>query len=209
MDVLIVGATGQLGHCVTQAALDAGHRVTGLTRSADRLTIEHPSLTVQVGDPCNPADVDAAVAGCDAVIITIGSGRSRKNTVRSDSTRHVIDAMHRHGVKRLICETTLGCQETWEQLNFYWKRIMFGALLRPIFLDHEKQERLTEASELDWTIVRPSAFTDVADESELRVDFPPSERGLKFTVAKHEVASVIVDQLDDRTFVNRAISVSH
>jgi uncharacterized protein YbjT (DUF2867 family) len=85
---------------------------------------------------------------------------SRKSLIRSQGTMNVIQAMQKHGVRRLICQSTLGAHESWSNLNFFWKRIMFGALLKPVFLDHELQEKLVRASGLDWTIVRPSAFAD-------------------------------------------------
>ena len=37
---------------------------------------------------------------------------------------------------------------------------MFGMLLRRAPADHEAQEALIRASDTDWTIVRPAAFTD-------------------------------------------------
>lgn len=208
MKVLILGATGHLGRYVTQAALDGGHTVTAFARNPGSLNISHEQLILHAGNAYNPEEVSDAVAGQDVVIVTLGSGKSRNNTLRSDGTRNVISAMEKHGVDRLITQTTLGCQETWDTLNFYWKYVMFGAIIKPIFKDHEKQERLTQESKLDWTIVRPSAFTDGPDTGELRVGFPASESGLKLTVAKAEVANVIVDQLADRSYIHRALNLS-
>lgn len=208
MNILIVGATGQLGRDVTQCALKAGHEVTAFARNPHSLDIEHENLQHFSGDACDSDDVHAAVPGHDAVIVVLGTGKSRKNTVRSAGTRNVIDAMAHHGVARLICQTTLGCQETWQTLNFYWKRIMFGAVIRPVFKDHELQEQITQASNLDWTIVRPSAFTDDPGTGELLVNFPPTRSGLNFTVAKREVAEFIVDEVDRRDHLRQAVSIS-
>lgn len=208
MNILILGATGQLGRHVTHEALTAGHQVTAFARNPHSLHIDHENLDHFSGDACNANDVDAAVAGHDAVIVVLGTGKSRKNTVRSDGTRNVIEAMNQHGVTRLVCQTTLGCQETWDMLNFYWKRVMFGALIRPVFKDHERQERLVQASDLDWTIVRPSAFRDKAGSGELLIDFPSSQEGLDFTIATKEIATFIVKEVEKGTFVRRAVSIS-
>jgi len=208
MKVLILGATGQLGRHVTQHALDAGHAVTAFARNPHGVDISHRELNHIAGDALDPRVVADAVAGHDAVIVALGTGKSRKNTVRSDGTRNVIAAMGHHGVSRLICQTTLGCQETRPVLNFYWKRLMFGALIKPVFKDHELQERLTQASDLDWTIVRPSAFKDAAGPEELFVGERPTRAGLVFTVAKHEVARFMVDQIEDSSFLHQAVSIS-
>ena len=55
--------------------------------------------------------------------------------------------------------STLGAGDSQGNLNFFWKNIMFGWFLKNIFLDHELQEQYVRNSALDWTIVRPGAFT--------------------------------------------------
>jgi uncharacterized protein YbjT (DUF2867 family) len=93
--------------------------------------------------------------GHDAVLVVLGAGMSRKSRIRSEghAERDPCDAGPR--AARLIVQSTLGARDSWDTLNFWWKRVMFGALLSPVFRDHELQERLVEASGLDWTIVRP------------------------------------------------------
>ena len=208
MNVIIFGATGQIGEEVTRQALDAGHEVTAFARNPQQLEVDHPRLRRRAGDAYDAKSVAGAVEGHEAVVITLGTGKSRKNTLRSEGTRNVVNAMRQHDVDRLVCQTTLGCQETWGQLNFFWKRIMFGAAIRPVFKDHETQERVVQTSELDWTIVRPSAFTDRPGDEELLVGFPPTQRGLAFTVAKSEVAAFIVGQLESRSYIRKAVSLS-
>lgn len=208
MNILILGATGQLGRHITSRALDAGHGVTAFARNPQTLEIDHPNLSHHAGDAYDARDVLDAVEGHDAVVVALGTGKSRKNTLRSTGTKNVIAAMEHHGVRRLIVQTTLGCQETWDQLNFFWKRIMFGAVIRPVFKDHELQEQLTQASDLDWTIVRPSAFADEPGERELLIDFPPSQTGLDFTVAKTEIAEFIVGELVASSHLRQPVSLS-
>jgi len=208
MKVLIVGATGQLGSLVTRSALNADHQVVAFARNPGKLNIHNQALHLQAGDVLNAEDVFHAVDGCDAVIVTIGTGMSRKNTVRSVGTQNVVDAMQQNGVSRLICQTTLGAQESWSNLNFFWKRIMFGALIRPIFKDHELQESIVQESALDWTIVRPSAFKDKPGNGDYLVDIDPSVKNLKLTIAKSEIAEFLVSQLTDYSYIKRAVGIS-
>ncbi|MEM8664669.1 MAG: NAD(P)-binding oxidoreductase, partial [Pseudomonadota bacterium] len=140
--------------------LAEGHSVTAFARAPEALGIAHARLTLRPGDALSEADVADAVRGHDAVVVTLGSGMSRKSRVRSAGTLNIIRGMQRNGVRRLIVQSTHGAHESWSNLNFFWKRIMFGGLLRVPFADHELQERLVEASGLDWTIVRPGSFTD-------------------------------------------------
>lgn len=208
MKVIVIGATGTVGKLAVEKLLEGGHAVTAFARSSGKLDIVHPNLTPAAGDATEPQAVADAIAGHDAVVVTLGSGLSRKSVIRSAGTLNVIQAMQRHGVRRLICQTTLGAHESWSNLNFFWKRIMFGALLRPVFKDHELQESLVRASGLDWTIVRPGAFTDDPATGDFREDFPPSTRNLRLKISRADVAAFLARQLSDPRYRHRAVAIS-
>lgn len=128
MNVIVFGATGTVGKLTVEQLLDAGHKVTAFARHLEKLAIEHGDLTLAAGDALSADDVMAALPGHDAVVVTLGAGMSRKSVIRSEGTMNVINAMHAHGIRRLICQSTLGTGDTWRNLNFFWKRIMFGLL---------------------------------------------------------------------------------
>ncbi|MBF6480367.1 NAD(P)-dependent oxidoreductase, partial [Nocardia cyriacigeorgica] len=75
MRIAIFGATGTLGRHVLERALRQGHEVTALTRDASRVSTTHDNLRVLEGDVLDPAAVEGAVAGQDAVLISLGNGR--------------------------------------------------------------------------------------------------------------------------------------
>jgi len=209
MKVIVFGATGTVGKLFVENALDGGHDVTAFARTPSRIAIAHPRLTLRAGDATKAAEVADAVRGHDAVVVTLGVGASRKNRIRSEGTRNIIAAMQRHGVRRLICQTTLGAHESWGNLNLFWKWIMFGVLLRPAFIDHELQETLVRESGLDWTIVRPSAFTDGPEDGRFKVGFGPEERRLSLKISRADIARFLEGQLSDRGFMRRAVGISH
>jgi uncharacterized protein YbjT (DUF2867 family) len=208
MKVIVFGATGSVGHLAVKELLNAGHEVTAFARNPGALALDVPGLTRQAGDALNPSDVHAAVAGHDAVVVALGAGMSRKSTIRSEGTMNVIRAMQAHGVRRLVCQSTLGAHESWGNLNFWWKRVMFGALLAPVFRDHELQERLVQASGLDWTIVRPGAFTDTATRRPVIEDVPVTARGLDLKIARSDIARFLTRQVSDRAYLGRAVGLS-
>ena len=209
MNIIVFGATGSIGALTVLKLLEDGHSVTAFSRNPDALNVEHPNLTRAAGDVTSVADVCLAIEGSEAVIITLGSGSSRSGRVRSEGTQQIIDAMQRYGLKRLVCQTTLGAGDSWNNLNFFWKRIMFGVLLRPVFEDHERQEQLVKASGLDWTIVRPSAFTNEAPKGTLKIDISPEQRGLTLKISRREVAEFLVASLRERSFLYRAVGISY
>ncbi|NQY62057.1 NAD(P)-dependent oxidoreductase [Cognatishimia sp.] len=208
MKVIVFGATGTVGRLSVESLLKAGHSVTAFARSPQKLNLSDPELSLVAGDAMKLLEVTEAVAGHDAVVVTLGAGMSRKSKIRSQGTLNVIKAMQTHGVRRLIAQSTLGARDSWPTLNFWWKRVMFGALLAPVFRDHELQEQLVEASGLDWTIVRPGAFTDKATKRQVIEDVPNTARGLELKIARSELARFLTRQISDRQYIGRAVGLS-
>jgi putative NADH-flavin reductase len=207
MRIAVFGATGTVGRLVVERALHEGHEVTAFTRSAAGVTQRHERLRVVEGDVLDTYSVQRAVEGQDAVLISLGNGR--KGVVRAGGTKAVIDAMNRTGVKRLICQTTLGVGDSRGNLNFLWKYVMFGLLLRPAYADHVRQEQYVQASDLDWTIVRPSAFTDGPRTGSYRRGFPAEERGLSLKITRADIADFMIEQLTDTTYLRQAPGISN
>lgn len=209
MKVIVFGATGTVGKLAVQRMLEDGHEVTAFARSASKLGIKHSKLKLAVGDATNEDVVASAIRGHDAVVVTLGAGKSRKSVIRSTGTMNVIKGMQMHGIDRLICQSTLGAHESWGNLNFFWKRIMFGLLLRPVFLDHELQEKLVRASGLNWTIVRPGAFTEGPATGAFKENFKPTDRNLTLKIARADIANFLSRQVSDLRYAHQAVGISN
>jgi putative NADH-flavin reductase len=206
MKLIIFGATGSVGRLVVDQALEQGHDVTAFTRDPAKVERHHDRLTVVGGDVMDMGRVTEAVAGHDAVIVTLGAGR--KGGVRAPGTKAIIDAMRAAGTRRLIVQSTLGAGDSEGNLNFYWKWIMFGLLLRPAYADHQEQERIVRNSDVDWTIVRPSAFTDGPRTGSYRRGFGPDDAST-LKIARADVADFLLEQLDDNTYLRRTPAISY
>ena len=207
MKLIIFGATGTVGRHLVEQALAQDHQVTAFVRQPSALELDHPNLTRQAGDVLDRSAVMDAVQGHDAALIVLGAGR--KGGVRSVGTGHVVEAMERHGVRRLVCESTLGAGDSRAALNFFWKRIMFGLLLRQAYADHEAQEAIVRESDLDWTIVRPGSFTDGPVTGAYRHGFPPTERNLKLKISRADVAHFMLRQLTDDAYLRQSPGLSY
>jgi uncharacterized protein YbjT (DUF2867 family) len=204
--ITVFGATGSVGRHVVEQALATGHSVTAFTRDASHVTARHDRLEVVVGDATVTEEVLPAVKGADAVIVVLGDGRGAG--VREHGTRAVVEAMQAAGVRRLVCQSTLGAGDSRGNLNFVWKYVMFGMLLRAAYADHQRQEEVVRASDTDWTIVRPSAFTDGPRTGAYRHGFGPDEKGLDLKISRADVADFLLRQVSDDTAVGRAVAVS-
>ena len=194
MKLIIFGSSGSIGRHLVSQAKAPGHEVTGFQRNPPTSDDNAPHRMVQ-GDVLDAAAAAAAVAGQDAVLVVIGNGR--KGGLRAPGTAHIIAGMQAHGVRRLICQSTLGAGDSAGNLDIFWKYLMFGLLLRPAYADHQEQERLVRASGLDWTIVRPAAFTD-GPAGDYAHGFPADKTGLFPQDCPHRRGALHAGSAQDR-----------
>lgn len=209
MKLLVFGATGSIGCQVVEQALEQGHIVSAFARHPAKLDIRHPNLKLAKGDVLDSSMVEQAVQGQDAVVCVLGSGQKLTGTVRSEGTRQIIHAMEQAGVRRLVCQSTLGTGDSWGNLNFYWKTVMFGFILRQVFADHQRQEKAVKHSQLDWTIVRPAAFVEGLQTGQYRHGFPSTDKTTKLKISRADVADFIVKQLGSDVYLYQSPGVSY
>ena len=161
MNVLIVGATRGIGRQVLEHALVSGDNVTALVRDPQRLATRHERLRVVKGDILDANSVAVAMAGQNAVCCSIGVKVPwPKIRVFSEGTKNLLRAMKQAGVKRLICVTGIGAGDSRGHGGFFYDRVFYPLVARPIYADKDRQESLIRASDVDWTIVRPGFLTN-------------------------------------------------
>lgn len=216
MKVLVVGATGGSGRATIEALLARGHEVTAFARHASRLQSLAGRVKFFNGDATNAADVECAVAGQDAVIVTLGISESALRVrlvgsagtpldVRSQGTRNVVAAMHQHRVRKLVVQTSFGVGETRDKLPFAY-RLMFNLLLKPQIADTEQQEREVRASGLDWVIAQPVSLTDDMETADPFVSAEGEVRGMK--VSRKRVGRFLADAMQNAEYVGRSVALS-
>lgn len=207
MRIVIFGATGSVGSETLKQASPLGHDVTALVRDPSKLDRLEAKPRVVTGNARDPDAVKAAIAGQDAVICTLGDGR--KGSIRARGTWNIVRAMEELGVRRLVCQSTLGVGESYELLDFFWKRIMFGFVLRRAFNDHVEQERCVRSSDLDWTIVRPAAFTDGPKTRTYWHGTSIERDRLTLKISRADVADFLLKQLTDTSYLRSAAGLSY
>jgi nucleoside-diphosphate-sugar epimerase len=114
--ILVTGATGAVGPRVVASLFDAGYRVRTLSVDPPRENMWQDSLENQIGDVANPADVQSAMQGVDAVIHLASllhifnppcSLRGMYERVNVKGTAIVVKAAAETGVRRIVYFSTI------------------------------------------------------------------------------------------------------
>ena len=178
MSVLaITGGTGFVGGRLIEAALADGHRVRALARRAqpgrDGVTWVSGAL-----DDLNA--LAKLVDGTDAVIHVAGvvNAPDRASFAKGniDGTRGIADAA---AGKRFVHVSSLVAREP-QLSNYGWSKA--------------KAERIVQAGDTDWTIVRPPAIYGPGDLDQLDV-FRMAKLGLAFLPPPGRLSVIAVDDL--------------
>ena len=205
MRVLIIGASKGIGLETTGQALDAGYNVRALARTATAIGFSHRNLEKVNGDALTVRDVEAAIVGVDAVILTLGVGFGdlfRPVHLFSKATSVLISAMEAHNVKRLICVTGFGAGDSRASISCL-QRLPFQIVFGHAYEDKSRQELMIKESALDWTIARPGVLTGGPRTGRYRI-LREASQWRNGVISRADVADFLVRQIGDSTYVNEA-----
>ena len=116
--------------------------------------------------------------------------------------------MERHGVGRLVCVAILGTGDSGRRHgSLFYRLFVLGFFVRPMLEDKERQEEVIRGSRLDWTIVRPPRYTNEPQSGDYRMIGDGGGRVGK--IGRADLADFVLGQLDDYSYVRRAVVVGY
>jgi uncharacterized protein YbjT (DUF2867 family) len=182
MNLLVLGATGRTGSLVVEQALAAGHTVTALVRSPEKLTTVNSKLRVVTGQATDTAAVSRALEGADAVISTLGG----KGSVIADSTQAIVAAAREAGVNRVVVLSSwLVERDRMDAVT----RLLTGIAMGPVIKDQNAGEQMLRRSDLEWTIVYASMLSDGPAKGSVVVLPDGSKRRMSEKISRADVAA--------------------
>lgn len=208
MRLTVFGATGKTGRPVVEQALNAGHEVVAFARTPAKLGIAHERLRIVQGDATDPAAVERAIVGADAVISAMKTTASQKAARTKPLTRgmqNIVAAMGRQGVHRLVTSAG-GCAISDPEdgpdlrLKLVW---VFGKLIVPASMEDERgAARAVQASDLDWTIVRLAGPTNGTPTGRVQAGYAGRAMGIR--IARVDAADFMLGEAVDGKYLRRA-----
>jgi putative NADH-flavin reductase len=221
MKLTIFAATGGIGRQVLEQAVAAGHDVTAVVRNPKKLSREVRVVRADLASP-DPAALESAVKGVDAVISALGPISASDAGVAWQGTRAIIQAMQATGVRRIIVVSAAPISTVpspgrptppkHDPGDGFFMRHVFSPLIKAVlhkhYADLARMEDVLRESGLDWTVVRPPRLTDQALTGTYRTATGQNlRRGV--LISRADVADLMLRVLKQPQTIRQAIGIAY
>lgn len=209
MNMVIFGASGGVGRCLIERALAQGHYVTAAVRNPTSLDRTHERLRVLPGDILDPVSVDRAVVGHDVVFCALGTDSEGPTTLYSAGAHTLLQAMHTHGVRRLVFLSNFGVlNETARDIRGAMLLWLVKRMIRHTLADHRRALEEIQRHNVEWIVVRPLPLINGSWTGHYRiaVDGLPI-RGTR--IARADVADFMLQQAASDDYVYKIPAIAY
>jgi putative NADH-flavin reductase len=206
--IVVFGASGATGRELVRQAAASGHEILAFVRgpsaSAD------PAVRVMRGDIVDERGVRRALRGQDAAISAVGAPTPfQPYPAFREGIRNILAGFDDAASRRFVYLSFVGVPESRDQFGFIGRHLIAPRVLRHATEGHRVNEELIKASDTDWTIVRAPKLTNGPRTSSYRVGAHLEPRGIVPTLARADVAELILRQLSDAAHVRGCVTVMH
>src|SRR5262245_54197165 len=222
MKLTIFAATGGIGREILDQALLAGHDITAVVRNPDKLSARKIRVVAADLRGPDPATLDSAVRGAEAVLSGLGPRSLSEAGVASQGTRAMVQAMKVAKVHRIVVVSAapIGTVPSPGRPNppkhdagdGFFMRNLLGPLTKTILKRHYADlaplDDIVRESRLDWTIVRPPRLTNKLLTGTYRTAYGRNlPRGL--TISRANVGHLMLRVLDEPESINQVIGIAN
>lgn len=190
MNVLVIGANGQIGKfLVQQLAQEGKHQVTAMIRKPEQAdALEQLGANVVIGDlEGSVEDLAEAMKDHNAIVFTAGSGGStgadKTLLIDLDGAVKTMEAAQQQGITRYILVSAFGADQ----------REKWSDAIKPYYVAKHYADRVLFASDLNYTIIRPGGLKNEPGTGKIFVgtDLKPG------SIPREDVARVIAASLQE------------
>lgn len=203
MDVLVIGANGQVGRNIVKELAEANHNAVAMVRKEEQKAKMEELGAAKVVLADLEEDFSSAFDNVDAVIFAAGSGpkTGADKTLTIDLWGSVKAAKYAEekGVKRFVQLGSMGSDNPDAG----------GEAMKPYLVAKRTADEILQSTNLDYTIVRPGALSD--DDKTGKVEV--SAEGFKSmegrSIPRADVAHVLVNVLDRENTYGKVFEILH
>jgi putative NADH-flavin reductase len=221
MKLTIVAATGGIGRQLVEQALAAGHEVTVVVRNPKNLFREVRIVTADLAS-AEPAALEPAVRGADAVLSGLGPRSASDAGVTSRGTRAIVRTMQATGVRRIVVVSAapVGTVPSpgrphppkHDPGDGLLMRNIFSPLIKAMipkhYADLALMEDILRDSGLDWTAIRPPRLTNRPVTGAYRMAIGQNLRRGLF-ISRADVAHSMLRALEQPETIRQMVGVAN
>jgi uncharacterized protein YbjT (DUF2867 family) len=154
--------------------------------------------------------------GCGAVVSALNISRTSDfpwaklrtpKTYLSEVMQNVVSVAKKQAVRRVVVCSAWGVLETRKDIPFWFRWMIDNSNIGVAYKDHERQEQVLEASNLDWTIVRPVGLVNSKTVQPIKESFGNSPKPL-LTISRLSVASYMIESLQNSDAIGKKVVIS-
>jgi putative NADH-flavin reductase len=216
MQIVLFGATGNVGQRVAAEALRRGHDVVGVVRDPAAVASPDPRVCLVQGDATNAESVAEVARGADAVVSAISprpNARGLPQPRLAENARALIAGLRQAGVQRVLYvggASTLEIAPGRQLLD----EPTFPALYKVEALEGREALGIwrSEAAGLDWTVLSPAIEIGPGDRTggyrttQEQMLFDASGRSF---ISFEDYAVALLDELERPVHVGRRFGVAY
>ncbi|HZX83789.1 MAG TPA: NAD(P)H-binding protein [Reyranella sp.] len=203
MNIVLAGATGNIGSRILDEALRRGHRVTGLTRDPAKLGARD-GLQAKKANTAEVAAFADALKGHDAAILSV---KWNENDVH-----HVLDALRKAGVKRCLFVVGAGSLLRTDGRTHFDHMAEKGIqppTSKPAALALAEVQKVTD---LEWTAISPPASIQPGERTgkfRLGRDHLLEDDKGKSEISREDFAIAILDEIENPRHVRQRFTAAY
>jgi len=196
MKIALFGATGAVGGYFLNKALAAGHEVTALVRSPEKLGAQ-PNLRAVKGDVTDTSDVQSVINQTDVVVSCLGNVKGVMIMERAAEAILQAAAAQSNPPKCLFV-SSIGCGgSSWVVLQLL--RLING---RAVFADCERADaRIVREANVPYVLIRPAALKEKPGNGKYRVF--QGDGTFARPMAKEDVSAFLFDAVESEKWDGR------
>jgi uncharacterized protein len=203
MNIVLAGATGNIGSRILDEALTRGHRVTGITRDPAKLP-QRNGLQTKKGSTSDVAAFADLLKGHDAAILSV---KWNENDVHQ-----VLDALRKAGVKRALFVVGAGSllrKDGRTHFDYMAERGIQPPTSKPAALALAEMQKVTD---LDWTAISPPASIQPGERTgKFRLaldDLIEDDKG-ESRISREDFAIAIMDEIEKPRHIRRRFTAGY
>jgi putative NADH-flavin reductase len=203
MNIVLAGATGNIGGRILNEALSRGHRVTALTRDPAKLGARD-GLQAKKANTTEVAAFADVLKGHDAAILSV---KWNENDVH-----HVLDALRQAGVKRCLFVVGAGSllrKDGRTHFDHMAEKGIQPPTSKPAALALAEVQKTTD---LDWTAISPPASIQPGERTgkfRLGRDHLLEDDKGQSQISREDFAVAILDEIEKPGHIRQRFTAAY